>query len=730
MADTITYQTGSNPLTPPTYTVYLRASWADAWVAQPYLYVDRVVWAAAPSMPSAILSWRYGPGMHVDDLSFQTYQKLDITRQYVKIEFTHGDFPTTNVWYGIIETVGDEMHGTDFSTGVGVARGKQTFVAYGLEILLDRVSVTGSVFTTDNFDLVLIDRAIDFNSRGLGNATTNIVGTTRVFDSTAGNELDISGTFWSSFDIVDYLLTYWTPTDAVRLRTIFWKVDPIGSFTIPTWDRPVVQAHGRRPLELINAIIARQRLLSFYVTVDENDNKIVLVPFSFNVADIAINGNTFNRNQNTKVLVFDEDASAICSLTQNDIDRFDAVVVRGARVRTMFNLSIDDGTLEAGWTSAQETAYENAASGAGDYPAAAEIAGRARRNKEARAAESLSEVFARFKIPDNWDRKAGNGLGTGTMRPIDPDPSFVLGGVSLRLYRPEIFILNTLPLLEKHDYTDDKIPAGTVTHTGTGPFAELSPIVCVPVPEDTNYYVQAENVGSVADMEITSSTVESDRAWSASVSVKPRDRAIWVKVHGQDQHVIAKTDFAGLGASHGDTVIDRFDWRDFIFVVALESDRYALGIAPLLIEPSEIWRILYIDAGDQFRLDYVVPDTIVNIKATDGTIEYSDGGYVRDDTPALLDLASLAYEWYKQTRTSFEFTTSIFKPFTTSLGCGVGDLVTDLGEQSDALDNHVVTANAVITQIEYSIPRSDSAETGPMRINYTAQFGELDPLRL
>lgn len=714
-----------------THVVYTRTAWTEEWEEQPNLHCESATWAAAPEIDTAVLRWRYGTGQQPGDSLFAEVTRMEIRGFYVKIVFSHEDSALSNEWYGICEVTADHMGGKYD----GIEQGVQRLQCYGLGLILDRHVIRDSVYHEGNLDLAFkLGYAIPFNERGFANRKKDKGSTNGVnYSCYTFIDHDESGNFatkyakfkyyWSTHDIVEYLLEVQTPTDVANDLQIRFRLDAISTFHLPTADRPTLFQHGRTTWQLLNALISRHRLLSFRLRVDADDY-VVLTPFSFNAEDIDLPGSetTINANGDQKLYGFDDDASARPVLTITSLDTFDRVVVEGARVRCCFTASHQDATLANGWPASLKTTYDSGANmtglGAGD------ITERRRRHAEFRSRDELRPVYARFEL-DMWSvYKAGNGLGTGTMRPIDPynenDPTNALS--SHYFYQPTIHILPSLPLLDGHDYSGSKILNGTVTTTSEGPFNELPPMGFAPLLEDSSRYVQLDNIGVAMDMENTGGkTVDTDRTWSCGITVPSRDRAVIVRVYGAPQYMIAKDTFAGTTEDY----TPLWDFEDFVYTIAIEGHRHVAAtesVADILVGDYE--RTMLIDAGDEYRLDYVVPDTIVGVDDK-GQLVRSNGGYVRDDRSQLQDLAKLALEWYSVERATLEFSTHVFVPMGPVTGTQVGDLVTQLTSGS-----YGVELNTVVTSISIDTPISDGHIAPPAIVTYRTGFASLDVLKL
>jgi hypothetical protein len=131
-----------------------------------------------------------------------------------------------------------------------------------------------------------------------------------------------------------------------------------------------------------------------------------------------------------------------------------------------------------------------------------------------------------------------------------------------------------------------------------------------------------------------------------------------------------------------------------------------------------------IHAGDEYRQDYLVPGTVVDVD-TDGSLITTDGGYVRDDTDTLKLLARIAYEWWSQERMIITLTTTDLSP-----ALDIGVLIGTVGDSVMPGNEHYETVNTVISElrIEWPILKDRDLEVPVMTIVTGA--GELDPMTL
>jgi hypothetical protein len=630
-------------------------------------------------------------------------------------------------WYGTIEVVSDQTDGVRTEDGVTIPQGEQRFAAISLEGMLGRRKINDSAVRSVG-TVTHLARALEFNAGGVGNRSAGRFDGAFVFGSDkATNEI------WSVRDIVVYLIgrqaTRSAGSDDPFDKALPIQLDRDAVFSLPDWDIPVIKAQGKTVAEILGQLIARQRLRTWWLEVlDVPNAPDVGFPVLLKVrtlTPVAINLGANKKilaNANQLAVNVDTASTSNLKIKSSSLDQYDQVIVTGRRRRSCFTIAPADGTIVAGWSATLQTAYNAGASGAADYPLAAEIADREKRNTKARTAESLESVYARFALPDDWDLFARDGEG-GTAYPVFPDDDQPI--VSYAIYTPDIAILRSLPLLTGHDYSFTRRETSRWNidppETDVPPFEERPPLVVIPEPGDTSRF------GRVQDMAAAAETEDSP-VWSGIVRVPDDEPALIVRVSGKPQHVLAGGDFVPIDAN--DPAIGPSDWRELIFTVAINDDRFAEARYPaevddLDIERDEV-RTLNIPAGDSYKLDYLAPDTVVGIDPTDGSlIRNTVGGWINDDRDKLLEIAKIAYAWYSTPRAAVVIDTS-------DIGAAInlGDLIVSVGDSSSPGDHQIAT-NSVVTSIGIQFPRSSGASpiNEAPRMSIATQFVNLDPLQ-
>lgn len=711
--------------------VRIKSRWADEWTDVDYLYADRVVWAAAPEVGQAQLSYRYGHGMRPGERLLADIEPTgERFRYYVQIEIETedlaGDGNNENLfWHGTWEAGGYAPDGVlrlkDEEGEIRqVISGRQIIVCAGLEMLLENQVITHSRGDSE-YRQGYIDRALAFNARGIGNRTAAKDPQRNCY--LFSNDPAVRS-YWSTADVVEYLLAEHGPKDSANGNALIEvKLAADGRDILANFDAPVVPCHGFRLRAVLNQLISRQRLIGYHVDADPAAGSTIRVkPFTFTdevVANEIFPEDPIPANPNVIRVALNREASAGVTVNKSSLSRFDQVRIQGARSRCCGSISTSDGTLEEGWRSADQVDYRLAASEDAGYPAAGEVEARQKINAVVRSSPKFADVYARFRIPWDWDLQVGDGEG-GDKHPINP---VVREGqvVAAPLYRPGLALLATLPLLEGKDYSDDNIANGTVTDNGENSIREMPVLVVFPQPDDATVYQRIEQFGTLANLE-SSIDADANNRWSATVEVRPGEDAFYLRVSGQPQHVIAASHFTPLA---DDADLPQVDFLDMIATIAIEADDYCEGVYPPQPADSDAARILFLQAGDGYRNDYVAPGTVVGIDGETGELIRTTGGLIRDDSPILRAVAKLAYQWYGRNRRSLNWSVG-----RVTSAVRIGDFVRSLVliEQPEGGFDQLI--QSVVTQITLDLPIADQTSPPPPVMEYTTDFGQFDALQL
>lgn len=698
----------SNVASVPGHGVFTRARWEDAWEARPYLRCNWASGMLAPGISSAELAWNYGEGKQADQANFTEWLADSGSRRYVKIVFNTVNTPIA--WYGMVNGLGSRHDGVRVnSQGNGYfEQGRQVINCVGLEKILDDTRVTYSAW----FDYV--SGGIFYTNRGLTFNEARADGTPGLNMKTAAGNPVFSGKRldddepWTLDSCLRYLTTYHRPRDK---NGTFMPIGVVGTGLLKsTVDRPMIPTHGRSIRELLNQLLPHQRFLTWGLTVDESNNAIYVNVVSLTGDNIVLPTGDFIL-ANPRRWIFDTDtAYAEVATVLSHAEAVDMVRMQGNRATSTMTLSKQEGTLDKGWSVAQETLYNAGASTTAAYAAAG--ANRTRKQKLnaiARGRDSLAAVYQRLELVDNWDgftKHSAGGAGGGSVY-FDPllIPPYKFNPRELRFQK-------TLPLRDNYDYSGTSFSGAPLppTITGDGPYNNLPPLVVIEVPASgsdatvdtsTKKYIQMEKIGLASQVEQTHQ--DPNRRWSASVYIPDQDASIVLKVSGgPGQHVLAGADFTKLAEDPIDN--DKWDWRKVYATVCVELDTFCEGIWPpnqaALPPDADYIREAVLQAPETFRLDWLVPDTVVGLDA-DGQLKRAVAGrWINDDRAKLTDRARIAFEWYGRERRAV------------TLNCAringnirLGDFVSQLGVNVSRIVNTVITEVRIDCPLGMNEPR-------------------------
>ena len=384
----------------------------------------------------------------------------------------------------------------------------------------------------------------------------------------------------------------------------------------------------------------------------------------------------------------------------------------------MFSVGYDDlyvasaQTAKENWTAADVTKYNFAASLLANYPVNPDE--RQRANAKFRRSPEFSKVFAQWVVDKDWNGKGPLDLANHefvfpvfVLHPVGlPDP--ILNGASQTFWAEGLRFQSQTPLLSGHDYSGSSIKLKT---TGASVPKDAFPQKRPP------FVVMQDNDGKWQDMSKPVAVSKVENAWAGvqpplycTVSMLTEAPGFEVRVHGE-QHKIASSDFVALAGANEIDSTEQINWKAGMFAtVYCQSDDFCFARYPANLQIAA--QTLTIDVGDQYRLDYVAPKTVVDVDH-EGNLVESEGGFIRDDRDKLQILARIAGEWYTTDRLAMELTyDQIIDDYE------VGDLITTIGGGANQK-----TVNSVVTEVEWSMPYgSDARWTTTIKTD----FGELD----
>jgi hypothetical protein len=704
-----------------TQAVYLRTLWSDAWVAAPDLHCLRISASTCETIGAAEFHYRFGDVIHAGETAFTTKPVVSINPlSYVLVEIAGSGGRAGFTWCGVWRTArkGDVA---------------QQFSAIGLETLLDNPCNNAPYW--DGSSVRWAGRGLRFNARGLPNRSADrhtVHGqSVYVFDGTRA-----VGDYWSTRDAVETLLAMAAPLNAAGSVIFNWT--PSNLAALPDFDQlNDEETHGASFLALLRALVPRQRLVGFGVRPGTG-NTVVVSFDTFTAAAISLKDSagvevgTIPANSAQDALVITDDQSAVASLAIEGAAVIDQVIATGARRKSVFSLSAMDVSLAGLWTSAAETEYLDGATAAADYPPDDEPRLQDERNRAARAAEHLRDVFARYG-PEiaSWNQKVADGEGSGLvedMLPIAVEDEDAATPVQFLLYPWEVQFSERLPLLTGYSYEADAI-ADRSTEAGhraeeLDAVHEPLPTLCfvriVPADQDAcgwDRWCLADQVGRGADLEQPDD--QRTRRWSADARALRDTAAVELRVQGEAQHVLAATEMV----AHANAITGAVRWEEDIILTVCAEDLRDVEVRypddADVVPYGELVRRLHIEAP-QYQLVRVLPDTVVDVGVLLQDLVRTNGGILVDDRPQLRLLAQRTYEWHRQPRYALSLSTGWIDG-----AFGVGHLITQITDASGTWP-----VNSVVTEITLEFPVAQSAQSPRPTMTIATAFAELDPVSI
>lgn len=567
--------------------VYAKRAWTDDWTWLPFMDVRRCSDVLAPSIPEAELVADFGFIKRAERSDFEAWAPYTVNGAYIQIgAFDHWSQP--KIWYGVADL--EEV----FPDGnIEFPSGQQTFIAFGLEHLLDRIIIHGG-FTNDGY----IDRPMVFNEgrkHGLSYSGNR---------QTGSLYFGVGGEF-SNLDIVNHLLTYWVNTGPITYELA-------GEYAVLD---SVIETHdfeGMSVLDALHALIRRHRGASFKLLTTGSGTVYIHVVSLHSeplyVEDVAIPANTEQTDVSFSGL-----RNVEPTITFDGLHLFDRFIVKGGPIFSCFSLSYADGTLEKDWTSTQETNYK-AGTGTSSDPAT--------KHDLERKREAYAAVYQRFQVPASWDGEAGDGIG-GTQYNALPS-TFPASAVD---------IATTANLHMEGKTFERELPLALArAASGVPEYRRPFAVFYVDDPENPGTYIPA--MGH-----------QLNALGYQNISVEMGDTGLSIQLDAEVNHILGLNHFdTGSPAAEATEIDPISDWEDLIVTVNLETDKYLyLDTVNLGYPVGENPRIMMIAVPDA-EAWYVVPGTVTGV--SDGALVHSTGGLVRDDSKRLRVAAARAIAWY------------------------------------------------------------------------------------
>jgi hypothetical protein len=735
----------------PDAEVSVAASLLDTFAPVPYLRLQSLRLAAAPEIDEARFRYVYGPQFREDGgislpavpttFGLGTYPPLDLNNQIVRIEIPAtvvGDDPI--VWHGVVEI--DERDVDGSQADPGAPAGLQTITTYGLLRLLEKTRVTQSVIENAG----TIERALPFNrDRGgphydRGNRETIADTTTNVHKF---GEHPRGAITWTAQQAVEYTLFYDAPPITRLVVAVKWVVKaPENTLD---WADFSVDRQDRSVKEILDQLIPRQRGLGYWLSYDETLEEIHVNVFSFAGETIVLpSGNTLAKNPDQFSLDF-ENALDIerAVIRRMATQQYDRIVVRGAWRTSTATFRLYDSAghtrdLETDWTAAEETAYRDGFSGSGDY--GPDLTDKERQNDVVRQSDRFRHVYARFALRaahPGWVRTETDPSDPGgtplvdywLAPPFDEFGDVVVGGdisdpdnaaSGVTIWNQGLRFEPRLVLRERLDYGANQIANGTFADSALAGREDYLPPLVFAAPRD----LFDDPIQGFEQLDrLKNSNEKNGRNFNCSVRVLPSGPYLEIKAD-RANHLLALTDWetqapAPTAEDSDPTKQNGLDFADDFLratlTVRLDERVTAEVVIGLPVAGERFERVRWIDAGEHYRLDWVVPNTIVQLNEFNQP-RTTTGGFVRDDRDKLADIARAAEEWYGKPRQALQLeykqARNLFQ---------LGWLIAGIGPNytEDDPTSTTLAVNSVITALQFDFPEGDEPPTTTVETNYT-----------
>jgi len=651
----MTVEVERNPIT---YTVEYKATWAADWTPDANLFPTSVQFALAPKIPTATVISDYGR-VHTLGSGYEDVIPLDLAGNFIKITMNKkndaGDTDTI-LWYGYCPAPADRIDGAGaVSDDTALTKGRTTYSCYGLEWFNKTVKRVLPFNSTDDQRRDMV----------IGNRSVAEGGASGVYEFAPENDAEDD---WTGLDVVEHLLYNWK--DQTGDVFAFDVISGIGTAAAELANiKGVWNFEGKNYYQAIAEIINPGNAFSFYVDVNETGTdtaQINVVPVVD--TDITEGAETIvTANTTTVGLQLDTNPKIArngATVRHLDNQHYDEIEVRGGPLRVAFTISTDityntDSVMDEGWSSEDETTYENAA------------------DDEARAVEDLESVFTRFTMPLDW-----NGLASGeiVLPQIDEDTGLVDPLLKQNYYLRNRVFDRTLPW---NEIDNEKQPRR--------PFA-------VYIDSDDVWH-RTEKPG---DEEIS------------PVGMKVLDDSLGIQLStgSKPNHLIAENTFSGSS-----DVDPQWDYKTVLATVSMQTEENTrIVLTSPTPEPGELTRRKVINVP-HLQVWYVVPNTVKSIDPSqtgeDGLVLNEEGEYTRDDTEKMLRIATLAQSFFGKKR---QLVDVLYKSPDFDLGNPLGFFIseTQTGEASQPIDT-------IISEIVYTLDTNSQTQqlkTSFFKINF------------
>lgn len=657
--------------------VCTKERWSDEWTVQNDIYVASLE-LSLTSVGRASFIYHYGAIQHGTDNRYIDRAPLALENHFVKVVVTPTD-PTEELinWYGVIIVEELDSHGSHPSP----MNGNQSLTAYSLEYLLTRIQLTHTILS----DGTLIRKAVSFNAfKGDRSGNRSQIGNRNADGALFAKDLS-TAVPWSAKDVVEYVTRYCSDEGPVSARidgiTLTNDMSDDFDFTPET-----IMTSGQSIYQLLDSVFTPQRGLAWRLvpsTVVDGSWKLqvfsiadesITLPSGVHVSQAAVQ-KTFEAFERRDLLD--------CTLQVDRSRKYDRIVVEGGPFGSVFTVSVPNDSLESDWDKLDETYYRIGAKAEDGYDTA-DLSDKKTRNDAVRTSEKYRHIFARFRVPKDWNFMVSY---ASSQYPIFPLPMVETDGEweydsmgdydghdnADTVWPDSLRFMPYLPLKTQTDYTTLSSQPEPEHLPDTLPDFRR-PFVVMRLYEDGfagDDYMDLSNA-----LEIVSDDEKRKVIVSASVEVHADQLGITLHPNKpphclQRDYVFDGTDLP-TETSHYAAGPDNPLSTDYLYatVYARSTNNVIVRYPEFLTEGEQYYSELVIRLGDRARVDYILPGTIIDV--TDFKLRQMERGrIIRDDRLLMQDIALRAWQYYKGSRNVLNLKlASVFN------GLQLGDLIT------------------------------------------------------
>jgi len=601
--------------------VEVKQTWGGSWAPLPFWVPANATIDVAPGHGSASFARWLGVVQPEGSTVKQTFTPTDLTDWYCRFMICYPGQQPVAVWTGVVSDISVLVDSPVVGRTI-------TADAFGLTWLLDRQPITQSWAKNGSSPPVLIDRLPAFNLRDSGRGLSLAGNRSQEKDGTLGCYVfqggDDGGDIWTNRDIAEYLLATQSPA-AVQFE-LAGLTDALGEMK-SEWAQ-----QGTAWAMLCRLIDHRHGMAFFPKVLDSGKVQLWItseVETAINYGGATLPANPVQTYFTLPTTGVDAHLPLDVRCRFTAIQRFDEIIIRGQRVVVMFTISVEDGTLDKGWTSSLASSYRSA--GALSDPHAAD---------EFRAQSRYEDVFSRFVIPRDWDGSVQDGEGGGQSRFVTPTPNddgtldFTQAGEFWRDFK---LLDRQLPIEKGKSYESDPI-------TDDNPDGEE--------PEFRPILVAISDSFDGANHKATTKMIRLDRLGSGqsglhNLSATTLDKDLGIRINCHPQHYLAGTDWTP--ATDATEVLPELNWVGLLATVSMTTDvRPNIRIQFGSGGENEKVKVIDVDGAEFW---YAVEDTVVDVDA-DGSLVRIDSANlaIRDDVDKLQSRAAFARRWYEVQR--------------------------------------------------------------------------------